>query len=109
MSKVLIMPVIGQQTDDPESAGQAIIEVYWLWCPACQDHVLITSDWKFNGNVEQPGFELPIYTVVHDNICHAKLTDGIWYYQEDSTHKFAGQELPAADVPMVAGIDSTHV
>jgi len=103
MPKVLVMPVIGEQ--DPDNA---IKESYWLWCPACMDHVRITSDWEFNGNVDQPTFTPSIHTVIHSKVCHAFLTDGLWHYLDDCTHEYAGQTLSAVDVPAI-GVDSAHV
>lgn len=108
MSKVLVMPVIGQHTDAPGDAADIISEVYQLWCPACTDGLRLNSTWGFNGDVDRPSFKKEIYTVVHDRICHATITDGVWHYHEDSTHDQAGKDLPAVDVPAIT-LDPSHV
>lgn len=105
MPKVLVMPITGDQGDTEEPLHSS----YWLWCPACNEPVRITSAWDFNGDTDKPTFAPSIKTIVHEKVCHSFLTDGVWHYQADSTHEYAGQDLPAVEFPAIEGIDSTHV
>lgn len=78
-------------------------EVYWLWCPACDDVVMINDSWSWNGDAERPTFSpslLSRHTVRGElQVCHSFVTAGIWNYLGDCTHKSAGQQVPMVDLP----------
>lgn len=91
---------------------------FWLWCPACEDTVRITTAWGYNGNADCPTFTSSIkvtggqwntdssfYKPMHKvapgetTICHSFLTDGIWHFLADCTHDKAGQAIPMVELP----------
>lgn len=81
---------------------------YWLWCPACDDAVMISDDWSWNGDSERPTFSPSLLTrftmAGRDHVCHSFVVDGVWQYLADCTHDRAGQHVPMVDVPdWVAG------
>lgn len=55
--------------------------------------------WSFDGNWESPTFS-PSMLANKDSfevefpICHSFLENGVWRYLNDSTHRFAGQQVP---------------
>lgn len=56
--------------------------------------------WDFNGNFEKPTLSPSILTGKgSENVCHSFLTDGVFQFLEDSTHAFAGKEVPMPDLP----------
>lgn len=76
---------------------------YWLWCPACDDVVLIDNTWDFNGDVERPTFTPSLLSRYaaggQERVCHSFVTDGVWHYLADCTHGRAGQAVPVVDLP----------
>jgi hypothetical protein len=92
---------------------------YWMWCPACDDAVRISSDWEWDGNLDAPTFSPSIsvtgvqwdtsfkfHKPSHEKIpaggtivCHSFLRNGVWEFLEDCTHTMAGQHVPMVDIP----------
>ncbi len=80
-----------------ESNGKT---TYLLWCPACDDVVLINDTWAWNGDTERPTFTPSLLTQVGSGrVCHSFVTDGVWNYLGDCTHAMAGQAVPMVDLP----------
>lgn len=77
--------------------------VYWLWCPACDDAVMIDDTWIWNGDVERPTFTPSVLTRFtmqgRERVCHSFVVDGVWQYLGDCTHDRAGQHVPMVDLP----------
>ena len=77
---------------------------YWLWCPGCDDAHRINDGWQFDGNIEAPTFSPSILVNYGNNpdghkTCHSFLRAGVWEFLGDSTHAFAGQNIPMVDLP----------
>jgi hypothetical protein len=77
--------------------------VYWLWCPACDDAVMIDEGWGWNGDVERPTFTPSLLTRFtmqgSERVCHSFVVDGVWQYLGDCTHDKVGQHVPMVDFP----------
>lgn len=93
-----------------------IVGGYGHWCPGCNEmHVIITHydpdfsgpAWSFNGDINSPTFTPSIYINTSREIdgksvphcCHYFMQDGILRYCGDSTHDFAGKNVPLPDLP----------
>lgn len=77
---------------------------YLLWCPACDDIVMIDDSWGWNGDAEAPTFTPSLLTEVKFTdgrryVCHSFVTDGVWNYLGDCTHDKAGESVPVVDLP----------
>lgn len=76
---------------------------YSLWCPACDDLVLINDTWGWNGDAERPTFTPSLLTRFNmagrEQVCHSFVTNGVWNYLGDCTHDKAGQSVPVVDLP----------
>lgn len=76
---------------------------YWLWCPACDDAVMINDSWGWNGDLERPTFSPSLLTRLtmagRERVCHSFVVDGVWQYLGDCTHEKAGQHVPMVDLP----------
>lgn len=92
---------------------------YWMWCPACDDAVRITSGWEWNGSLDKPTFKPSIKTTGvqwpqgdtsyksghpgvapgKPTVCHSFLTDGVWNFLADCTHSHKGESMPMVDLP----------
>lgn len=71
-------------------------------CPACGNSHSFDERWTFNGDLEKPTFFPSMLVTSADDkgnktVCHSFLTEGVWNYCADSTHKYAGQHVPAPD------------
>lgn len=95
-----------------------IYKAIMLWCPGCEKtsadgvvygglHLLPISGsretrptWIWDHNLERPTLYPSILTRGSgDSVCHSFLRDGTWIFLQDSTHKYAGQEVPMVDLP----------
>lgn len=90
------------------------IAAYFVYCPAClRAHRFIVENeqdpkhiWVFDGSMEAPTFNPSLLVESggfapgsKDEICHSYLQEGIWKFQQDSTHHLAGQAVPMIDFP----------
>lgn len=105
--------------------------MYSHWCPGCEEMHYIPTDmddrprWSFNGNVDSPTFSPSVrirgkQTIKVDGkwtgewvrdaagnpidgCCHYFLHDGVLKFCTDTTHRFAGQNIPLPDLPRTGG------
>jgi len=92
----------------PGPLPHRIIPVEKNVCPSSNRIIPIgKSVWSWNQNVDSPTITPSIRTratvdigggVFRDHVCHSLITDGIAYFYTDSSHQFAGQNLPLLDV-----------
>ena len=95
-----------------KSDGKHIV-AYFVYCPACRRaHRFIVENeadhehvWEFNGNEGSPTFypsllveSGPMQPGDDNEICHSYLRDGVWQFQDDSTHGITGH-VPMIDFP----------
>lgn len=94
---------------------------YSHWCPGCEEMHVISDDWSFNGNLDQPTFYPSIKVTgketikengqwiggwvrdaegnALDSCCHYFIVDGRIQFCSDSTHKLAGLTVPIPELP----------
>ena len=103
-----------RNVDDHGDKYQALL----VWCPGCEKtepevepfgglHMLpVTGDkekrptWDWNGDLELVTLQPSILTKYGETeVCHSFLTNGIWNFLPDSTHKLAGQKVPMVELP----------
>lgn len=92
-------------------------------CPGCEDgaspdveykgglHMLPVSGdvpywrprWEWDGNLEAPTLSPSVLSRFHrgdtEVVCHSFLRGGVFEYLTDSTHAFAGQQVPLPSLP----------
>ncbi len=80
-----------------------------FYCPACKKNhsvpIVDPSDprscWEFNNNWDRPSLSPSIKVIGGENkpghICHLFVVDGFISYCGDSTHGFAGKNVPLPD------------
>lgn len=93
-------------------------DVLGFVCPGCASdgssglHMLpVNTDqtspqWKWDGNQDTPTLTPSILTrwgpgaddLPPAFVCHSFLTAGVFHFLEDSTHRFAGQNVPMPDL-----------
>lgn len=87
----------------------------WIWCPGCEEwgsglHALPvegieTPQWVWDGNLEKPSLSPSILTKMgygdppEQRVCHSFLTNGVWDFLGDCTHKLVGQKVPVVPLP----------
>lgn len=101
-------------------AGVVEYDVLAFVCPGCASdghsglHMLaVNTDlhspaWTWDGNLDAPTLTPSILTQwgmvdaaargVAPFTCHSFLTAGVFHFLEDSTHRFAGQDVPMPDL-----------
>jgi hypothetical protein len=98
-----------RQVDDNGHHYEAILFV----CPGCGDdlHMLpVGGDvpdgkprWDFDGNLDAPTLSPSILTRYKTKgeewVCHSFLRAGVFEYLSDSTHQYAGQQVPMHPLP----------
>ena len=85
-------------------------------CPGCAEmhsnsglHILPVNtngskspSWDWDGNLDAPTLSPSILTRSHgingETICHSFLRAGVFEFLSDSTHAFAGQQVPMPDL-----------
>ena len=99
----------------------------YLWCPGCRDVHFVNGaphpdGWTWNGDLERPTISPSILVRYRhweppvtaenleqwkrepweqhqvDRVCHSFVRDGVWEYLADSTHEYAGLNIPMANV-----------
>lgn len=93
----------------PKLAFTAKNNSYWHYCPGCKSlHQIVArpakqengASWEFNQNLEKPTFSPSVNCSWGTKArCHYFLTEGILKFCTDSTHEFAGKEVPLPDIP----------
>lgn len=85
-------------------------EGWVIYCPACDEHHVLSNKWLFSGTIEQPTFtpSLKVSGCLRqpDNdgkngvygVCHSVITDGKIIYQNDCTHALAGKTVELSDL-----------
>lgn len=70
-----------------------------IYCPACKRSHLFGTEWKFNGDFDEPTFNpsLNIESERSPRRCHFFVRDGIIDYCGDSTHAFRGKAIYMED------------
>ena len=90
---------------------------YTLWCPGCEEHHRVGTEWQFNGDMEKPTFSPSLLVWLDPNPkadpkhdptgkyrngfrCHSFIREGHIEFLGDCTHKLAGQtvELPELEL-----------
>ena len=69
-----------------------------------------SPSWGWDGNLEAPTLSPSILTKIHPydemsrplGVCHSFLVAGVFQFLGDSTHEFAGQQVPLPDLPQWA-------
>lgn len=85
------------------------VTYYSFYCPGCKhEHTYSIfedgSQWKFNGNMQNPSFTPSLLNREIDkdgkvkSICHLFVTDGKIIYCGDCTHELSGQTIPMSEV-----------
>lgn len=67
-----------------------------------EQYIRIKGDrpvWAWNGDTEKPTLSPSILTTCNVQRCHCFVRDGVIEYLSDSTHEFAGQNIPLRDHP----------
>lgn len=100
------------------SAKLRRVDGYYVhFCPGClEKHLLPDKGWKFNGDLDSPGFTpsfLHTFTRFESyddrgvgigprikRICHYILTDGQLQFQPDCWHDLKSLTVPLPDLPM---------
>lgn len=67
-----------------------------VYCPGCENvHVYDSDRWSFNGDKDKPTFkpsylsQAPNHGKPQSRRCHSFLTDGVFLFLADCTHKLA--------------------
>jgi hypothetical protein len=98
--------------------GDHLYEALMLWCPGCERigegdtkygglHMLpVLGDpgrlakWDWNLDLEKVTITPSVLTQgANGFVCHSFLTDGVWSFLTDSTHKYSGQQVPMVPLP----------
>lgn len=91
-----------------------------FWCPGCEEMHVVTSNWKWNNNTEQPTFSPSIlvksghYASTNPDecwctfkgdkgsfecsLCHSFVIDGNIQFLGDCTHKLKNQTVPMVEI-----------
>jgi hypothetical protein len=70
------------------------------YCPGCAQYHLIDSRWQFNGNYDRPTFSPSLLISCRNDEdgweerCHSFITNGKWYFLDDSTHALKRSVFP---------------
>lgn len=100
--------------------GEKRYSMLWFWCPGCERvdpdgsrhgglHALpVNTDqasvsWEFNGDLLKPTVKPSILTkrgrAEEKFVCHSFLTDGVFRFLSDSTHKYKNMHVELPPLP----------
>lgn len=82
-----------------------VLFAYQFYCKGCDSlHAFYVNkkiqklEWSFNNNVNKPTFSPSLVNKWNNNVCHLFVKNGKIEYQNDCTHKLAGQTIEMEDI-----------